>query len=156
MKTKTDKKIKTIKEPTASARRRYALELPIYESLVQMSGATGIPLAVLKRAKRQGAQFTFHGRYHLRQFLDWCFSQRENADAIDVPMEQARIIREQRRKLERENRVADGQLANIEECKEAFANEFIIPFKTKLFALARAKGIEYELIGLLAEFQETK
>ena len=49
------------------------LDLPIYDSMQQMSGATGIPLDVLKYAKKNGCRFVEHSRAHLSEFLRWFF-----------------------------------------------------------------------------------
>jgi hypothetical protein len=66
-------------------RPRVFAEFPVYDSMEQCAGATGIPISHLKFAKRQGCLFIRHGRVHIAEFISWFFSQTpENVeDAID-------------------------------------------------------------------------
>lgn len=52
----------------------HALELPVYDNMDQMVGATGIPREVLVQAKKQGCLFSRHNRCHLKPFLEWFFA----------------------------------------------------------------------------------
>lgn len=53
----------------------HGLELPLYDSLAAMAAQTGIPVDILKSAKREGCVFVRHGRCDLRIFLEWFFSR---------------------------------------------------------------------------------
>jgi len=64
----------------------YALDLPLYDSMGAMSGATGIPMAALKHAKNNGCTFIRHGRSDLGEFLRWFFARTgedENESSIN-------------------------------------------------------------------------
>jgi len=63
---------------------RKRLTLPIYESIQQCSGATGIPPSVLKVAKRAGCPAFISGsRIDLAVLLKWYFAQ--SSDSRDLP-----------------------------------------------------------------------
>jgi hypothetical protein len=96
-------------------------------------------------AKALGSDYKAGREYSAREIWDALYGE-EKAEKVAL-MKQDRIAKE------RENRVADGQLVNAEECKEAFINEFIVPFKAKLFALARREGFERHILALIKEFQ---
>jgi hypothetical protein len=55
--------------------------LPVYGSMQQCSGATGIPIAILKRAKKSGSD-AFHesGRVHLDKLLRYLFAHDDPAE----------------------------------------------------------------------------
>jgi hypothetical protein len=62
---------------------KHALELPLYDSMEMMSSATGIPLAALKHAKKNGCLFVRHGRCELSVFLKWFFNQDGSDEDVD-------------------------------------------------------------------------
>lgn len=66
---------KPSKKKSAGRPREHAIDLPIYDSMDQCASATGIPLAVLKRAKREGCMHVQHGRVHVGVFLKWFFAK---------------------------------------------------------------------------------
>jgi hypothetical protein len=58
--------------------------LPSYPSMSSMSSGAGIPLSVLKKAKRAGCPaFDHSGRCHLGPFLNWFFEKDESDEAFD-------------------------------------------------------------------------
>jgi hypothetical protein len=54
--------------------------LPVYPSMKAASGATGIPVPVLRQAKGRGCHGFRHNRVYLRDVLEWLFSQGDDAD----------------------------------------------------------------------------
>lgn len=67
-----EKKIK------AGRPRVYADTLPVYDTMDQCSAATGIPLDILKAAKKEGCPAFRHSRINLQDFLDWFFNKPAN------------------------------------------------------------------------------
>lgn len=64
--------------------RADAIKLPIYSSLGECAGATGIPLPLLKQSKKSGCPAFKWNRVDLAEFLKWCFSpERDGADGVD-------------------------------------------------------------------------
>lgn len=59
------------------------MEMPMYDSMAQMASATGIPLSVLKEAKRMGCGFVRHGRCDLLEFVKWDWARRVAGDDAD-------------------------------------------------------------------------
>lgn len=62
-------------KPGAGRPRVFATELPVYDSMEQASGATGIPIAAFKHAKKNGCLFFRHGRVNLSEFIHWFFNR---------------------------------------------------------------------------------
>lgn len=68
-------------KPGAGRPRVYATDLPVYDTMDQCSGATGIPKSMLQLASKEGCLFVRHGRVHLAEFLRWFFGPRpQNSD----------------------------------------------------------------------------
>ena len=75
-------KIKTEKEKRAKPGRPriFATDLPVYDSMEICRGSTGIPIAAMALAKKEGCVFVRHGRIHLEPFLKWWFNRPEKDD----------------------------------------------------------------------------
>ena len=52
----------------------------VFDSMAQCASQTGIPIAVLKRAKRDGCDAFKSNRVYLRQLLRWVFNKDEDRD----------------------------------------------------------------------------
>lgn len=89
--------------------------IPEFSGMEQMANATGIPLALLKKAKRDGCLFVNHGRCDLVVFLRWFFS-RELDPTEDVNW------------ANREKRAS----ALIKEVKLEQARKEVVPFQDTL------------------------
>lgn len=63
-------------KPGAGRPRVYATDLPVYDTMDQCSGATGIPKAMLQLASKEGCLFVRHGRVHLAEFIRWFFNEK--------------------------------------------------------------------------------
>ena len=135
-------------------KKTHALELPVYDSLSQMAGATGIPLAKLKHAKRSGSLFVQHGRASLHEFLRWNFQQKPGSQKIDVADERAQIARLERMKLQREQKIEDGRLVDGIALEERIKTELLAPFKSELLATARRHGFEKHVLELFEKFRD--
>jgi len=74
-----------IAEANAPGRpRETAARLPVYSSMAECSGATGIPLTLLKQAKRTGCEAFQWNRVDLAKFLSWVFGHdNESEDGMD-------------------------------------------------------------------------
>lgn len=71
----------------------YSVELPIYGSLKEMAGATGIPYSLLKHAKNNGCKFTTtSGKARLGDFLKWFFTQDDTGIDWDVRLKKAKAL----------------------------------------------------------------
>ena len=85
--------------------------LPTYPSLAACSGATGIPLAALKKAKKAGCDaFTTNGRVTLAKLLRWVFAEGSEVDlGVDWIKEKAKTatLRDRIRLEEDRRRVID-------------------------------------------------
>ena len=100
--------------------------LPIYDSIKAASGATKIPLTVLKAAKRAGCPAFRSNRFVLLDFIAWYFNGgADNArEEIDEQYERARKIRAEADAQERENKVADDRLLEPEIVQERINRAF--------------------------------
>jgi hypothetical protein len=62
------------------------VKLPVYPSMASCSGATGIPLAVLKQSKRDGCDaFDRKNRVHLTKLLPWIFRETDDGGNSNWP-----------------------------------------------------------------------
>lgn len=105
-----------------------------FDSYAQCSSATGIPVAVLRDAKKNGCPAFRFSKIYLIEFLQWHFTRKYPVDVIDVPAEQAKIIRLQRLKLEREKLIAEKTLVSRPEVEEELW-QMLGPFRNDLLAL---------------------
>jgi len=104
---------------------RKRLTLPIYESIQQCSGATGIPPSVLKVAKRAGCPAFISGsRIDLAVLLKWYFAQ--SSDSRDLPpgFTSWRAFREKVDALLRKSTLdrVEGDSMSVSEGKRQVAN----------------------------------
>lgn len=76
------RKSKPIQPRRRGAPRTAIVDLPIYDSISSCSASTGIPVAVLKQAKRSGCKAFKSTRVYLGELLPWIFS-RETDDAVN-------------------------------------------------------------------------
>ena len=120
--------------------REHYLDLPVYDSMQQMAGATGIPLEVIKYAKAQGGKFVEHSRCNLGEFLKWFFAKADRNDDADWGVRDKKasaLIKEV--KLKRLNgSVVDFTLA------DNFIRNLIAQF-----VFAELKRLRYEFPGSL-------
>ncbi|MCL4181415.1 MAG: hypothetical protein KJ072_27210 [Verrucomicrobia bacterium] len=88
----------------------------VYESFEECSAAVGIPVKVLKRAKRKGCPALRYNRVHLPAFIRWHY---QSQDQRPVDGEAARAEREalQSEKLKLELRLAKRELTPAEEVR---------------------------------------
>lgn len=89
--------------------RKAASELPIYDSMDQCTAATGIPLAVIKAAKKAGSDAFKSNRVYLDRLLVWIFSN-EQADSVtdwNQALAQEKTLRERRKRLMEDEQTAD-------------------------------------------------
>ena len=115
MKTKVTKK-KELKPAKLAAVNIYP-DFPVYDSMDQCAGATGIPISALKLAKRQGCLFIRHGRVNVAEFIRWFFGAERagNAeDAIDWTKrdKRAAALLKEVELEEEQNRVIDWSMVN--------------------------------------------
>jgi len=62
----------------------YSRELPCYDTMEQCSAKTGVPIACLKLAKKQGCDgFSPGGRIHFSEFIKWWFKQGDKLESND-------------------------------------------------------------------------
>ena len=77
-----------------------------YESIAHCSGATGIPEATIKMAKRAGCSAFVGARVRLAPLLQWIFSQAATDDGVDwgneFKKESAKLTKVRRQRAERE------------------------------------------------------
>lgn len=76
------RKSKPVQVKRRGAPRKVAIELPIFDSIGSCAAATGIPVAILKEAKRSGCLAFKSTRVYLGELLPWIFS-RETDDAVN-------------------------------------------------------------------------
>lgn len=94
--------------------------LPVFESIRQTSGATGIPVAILRDAKRRGCPaFKSGNRIDLGAFLRWHFENSDDKPGLDLNHERALLAQQQRIALEIENAERRGELFNRDIIEDA-------------------------------------
>lgn len=69
---------------SAKKKQETATRLPIYESQGECAGQTGIPLALIRKARREGCEaFKAGNRIDLAVLLRWIFSDDDNDASIN-------------------------------------------------------------------------
>jgi hypothetical protein len=68
------------KKSSAGAPRTASNDLPIYDSIQACSNATGIPVSVLKQAKKSGCEAFRHSRVDLGRLLRWLFGKDQDGE----------------------------------------------------------------------------
>lgn len=71
--------------------------LPTYDSIAQCSASTGIPVAVLRFAKKNGCSAFDYSRVKLGAFLEWYFAQSDANHNWDDRYKEYRAKREQQK-----------------------------------------------------------
>lgn len=84
--------------------------MPVFSSMGQMAAATGIPLAILKKAKRHGCMFMRRNTCDLQEFISWWF----NNDLTDEQKEDWGMRRERADAIFAEVRAEDAQKRVVE------------------------------------------
>jgi hypothetical protein len=74
------------------------------------AGACGIPIAVLKRAKKAGCAAFQHGRVDLAAFLKWHFSRGATDTGPSLEAARARLATSRAKQIEAESAIAGGAL----------------------------------------------
>ena len=116
MKTKKQEIKSPVGRPSAHSKG-----LPIYESIRQASGSTGVPVAIWRDAKRRGCPaFKSGNRIDLGLFLLWHFTNSGDKPALDLNHERALLAQQQRIALEFENAERRGELFNRDAVEEIF------------------------------------
>ncbi len=96
--------------------RKPAFEWPIYDTLGQCGAMAGVPLSILKEAKRLGCPAFRHGRIHFGEFIPWLFTTMmtdssvnwsEESKKLDVLLKRVDLAEKEDRVIDR-NTVADG------------------------------------------------
>lgn len=59
------------------------MTLPVYETMGNCAAATGIPLPLIKHAKKSGCLAFIGPRVHLDKLLPWLFKEHESQDALN-------------------------------------------------------------------------
>lgn len=62
------------------------IRMPVFESINQCSSATGVPVAVLRSAKKSGCMAFKHSRIDFAEFIKWFFSQGGELDSENWPV----------------------------------------------------------------------
>lgn len=99
---------------------KHTEKLPVYPSMSACAGATGIPLGIIKTAKRAGCEaFTDASRVKLEALLRWIFSDENDAAAVNwsAKLDEYRAKREAL-KLKRE----EGNSLDADEVRDAVAS----------------------------------
>lgn len=122
----------------------FALKLPQFPTIAATAGATGIPVAVLRLAKKRGCPAFRFSRVHLGEFLQWWFAQADADAGQNWTQELAKekTLRERIRRAEDERRMIDRSVVehDIAAGEAALFNELDRVF-TSTFP-ARAKGMD--------------
>jgi hypothetical protein len=100
--------------------------LPVYDSLEQCAGATGIPIGVLKSAKRKGSTAFRSNRVHLEALLRFLFDPKNgNGDHGTMHEERLLKLRAERKLAEKELQEKEQSLIHIDEAKVMCRNLFV-------------------------------
>lgn len=96
--------------------RKPTFQWPIYDTLGQCGSMAGVPLSILKEAKRLGCPAFRHGRIHFGEFIPWLFTTMmtdssvnwsEESKKLDVLLKRVDLAEKEERVIDR-NTVADG------------------------------------------------
>lgn len=96
--------------------RKPTFDWPIYDTLGQCCSTAGVPLSILKEAKRLGCPAFRHGRIHFGEFIPWLFTTMmtdssvnwsEESKKLDVLLKRVDLAEKEERVIDR-NTVADG------------------------------------------------
>lgn len=101
-------------EPNPTSKIESRFKLPVFDSIAQCSSATGIPLAVLRFAKRNGCPAFDYSRVKLSEFLEWHFKRTDGDQNWDDKFKEFRAKREQQ-KFSRE----DGRTISTDDAEAA-------------------------------------
>jgi hypothetical protein len=142
--------MKTKNNPQSVMRKKANTE---FDSYSQCASATGIPVSILRHAKKNGCPAFRFSKIYLFEFLQWHFTRKQPVDVIDVQEEQAKIIRLQRRKLEHDEMIAAETLV-VRTDVEAEIWNALLPFRNALFQFAKMHRLETELDKIMAEHFE--
>ena len=88
----------TRKKPEKGRPRSEAKALPIYESQGECAGQTGIPISIIRQARREGCQaFRSGNRVELGELLKWLFAEDRAASATNwgLKLDEYRAKREE-------------------------------------------------------------
>lgn len=97
--------------------QEYSRELPVYDTMEQCSGSTGVPMSFLRKAKAEGCPAFTHGRVRFAEFIQWLFKKPEDLDSTEANEDWGKrdkravaLLRESKLQEEYE-RVVDFELA---------------------------------------------
>lgn len=112
------------------ARPRLEQVLPIYESMTACAADTGLPLALIRKAKQSGAKCFKYGRVDLKKLLSWLgpwvVQERQEELPMDPVQQGPRALeawkaRREKLKFERESGLAVGRDEVRQDVAEALA-----------------------------------
>jgi hypothetical protein len=110
---------------------------PTYPTIGACSGATGVPVSVLRRDKRAGCPaFAGSSRVDSGLWLRWHFSQSEEASILlDPSQEKAKLDESKRLAQEMENAVTVGQLQKRETIEREVWELGLLPLRQAIEAM---------------------
>ena len=112
-------------------------KLPVFDSIDACVGATGIPRAVMRYAKRCGCQAFVGSRVNLAALLAWLYdpaNEKGKAFGLNVDELKRKKVQEEARLLELKREELEGVLVRLEDVKK-WASESVYAFKVEMLSL---------------------
>jgi hypothetical protein len=114
-------------------KRSVSVKTYIFDSMAACSSAAGVPIGILKAAKRMGCEGFQWNRVDLRSFLAWWFENREGM-GVNEQQERSLILREERLALEREREKDEGSTMLVDEAVTLYGAA-LLPIRQRLLSM---------------------
>jgi hypothetical protein len=127
-----------MKTPPAQTRRA---RFPVFESIAQTASALGVPVALVKRAKRDGsAAFISGNRIDTEILIPDLFKlalAKNETLRLDPQQELAKLNAARRRELEDEEKIRRGELHDLNFVDQKVRHELLMPLRDGLQGLQK-------------------
>ncbi len=127
--------------------RESSQKLPVYDSIDQCVGATGISRSVIKIAKKAGCDAFSSNRVHLAKLLAWMFDPKNGSKGATLTIDdfKRKKVQEEARLLELKRQKAERELVSVEDVKRWTAEAV---YATKVVLLSVPGKLAPQVVGL--------
>jgi hypothetical protein len=122
--------------PVQTRRARF----PVFESIAQTASALGVPVALIKRAKRDGcAAFITGNRIDTAVLIPRLFKMLVQGESVllDPQQEKAKLDAARRREIEDEEKIRRGELHDLNHADQKIRHELLMPLRDGLQGLQK-------------------
>ena len=124
-----------MKIPPVQTRR---VRFPVFESIAQTASALGVPVALVKRAKRDGcAAFITGNRIDTAVLIPQLFKMLVQGESalLDPQQEKAKLDAARRREIEDEEKIRRGELHDLNHVDQKIRHDLLMPLRDGLQGL---------------------